>query len=210
MKTNLRNKPRRQRGLLATALITLAVPGAIYATVQGTGLNIGVSGSTANLYTTAQSAVVGMVNRASYWSLAVGGYNLAHNDSIAVGHNNDALNLSAAVGNANSVNEIAAEYPRCSMAVGYFNTILGNHAFAAGRENTVEADNAAALGHGLTSTADAATVVGSYNVDKEGLRFAVGTGTGPTSNGRANAFEVYANGDIVMKPQGDISMGEFQ
>lgn len=51
-------------------------------------------------------------------------------------------------------------------------------------------------------------VVGTFNVDKANLRFAIGNGT--DANNRKNAFEVYSDGTVRLgKRQGDLRMGRF-
>ena len=96
---------------------------------------------------------------------------------------------------------------RRSLAVGYVNVVEAFDSAAVGRNNAVEARMATALGMGLTNTTDMATVVGAYNEDKPGVRFAVGDGA--DENSKSNALEVYDDGRVVMKKQGDIKMGAF-
>lgn len=75
-----------------------------------------------------------------------------------------------------------------------------------------------AAGPGTQTTGTAQTVVGKYNNTNpnnngvnhtEGV-FIIGTGTGPAANQRANAMRVLDDGSILIKPSGDISMGEFE
>lgn len=73
----------------------------------------------------------------------------------------------------------------------------------------------ALFGTGLIGRDDNCTVVGKNNLSMNppsltaAPLFVVGNGSSASS--RSNAFEVRANGDIIMtKPQGDISMGNYE
>lgn len=155
------------------------------------------------------AAAVGYNGYAGWWSIISGQGNWAHESSMAVGHTNYTKNMSGAVGWGNDVNYGAnGQYPRHSFAAGHNNTVLGSSSFASGYNNDVAAYQAAALGNSLVVTSNNTTVVGKYNDDKAGVSFVVGNGS--NSSNRANALEVYNNGDIIVqKSQGDISMGDF-
>lgn len=157
------------------------------------------------------SAAVGSNNHASYTSLAVGVSCYTHEYSFAAGHSNRTKNMSAAIGWQNDVNYHApGQYPRYAFASGMLNDVVGNGSFATGFNNDISADYSSVLGKGLVVgvNRDYTTVIGTYNVDKDNIRLAVGNG-GSSSN-RSNAFEVYENGDVIInKEQGDISMGDF-
>jgi hypothetical protein len=218
MKTKLETRHHRNTRFLTTTILTLAVP-ALVIGAAFTDLDVGMVNNSAtfqsaaigtNNTATQLSTSIGSSNYAAYRSTSTGGSNIAHDLSFASGHSNSVYNLSAAIGYWNDVNTVSGQHPRHSVAIGLSNYIVGNSSLAAGSSNIIEADNAMTFGRGLVSTAVDATVVGTYNTDKTGLRFAIGNGTGPAAATRANALEVYANGDIIMtKPQGDISMGEF-
>ena len=87
----------------------------------------------------------------------------------------------------------------------------GASSLAVGFNNRVAGEQSAALGEGLVVRPANATAVGSFNAtsgESGDAVFAVGIGT---AEERANAFEVHANGDVVInKPQGDIPMGKFR
>ena len=83
----------------------------------------------------------------------------------------------------------------------------GSSSLAVGFNNRVAGEQSAALGEGLVVRSRNALAVGRFNAtsgESGDAVFAVGIGT---AEERANAFEVHANGDVVInKPQGDIPM----
>jgi hypothetical protein len=119
-----------------------------------------------------------------------------------------------------------------SVALGSYTKALDNNAFAGGEYTAAKGWNAIALGyrteatgfHSLAAGCNTVargfsqTVIGQYNVAKGNSRawvasntepvFIVGNGTGEQS--RSNAFVVNKDGSVLMKPQGDLPMGNFQ
>ena len=183
----------------------IAIPAVIYAAnVTGDNLDIGLVGNSQ----VAAGATIGTNNQSHFRSLTVGGGNKAFEYSLSVGSANDARDLSFAVGQSNTVNVGAGQYPRRAMAVGYGNVVEAEDAACIGRSNAQNGYQGALIGMGLSNSADMATVVGSYNIDRAGVRFVVGDGE--DADNPSNAFEVHDNGDVVIpKRQGDVLMGPF-
>ena len=104
-------------------------------------------------------------------------------------------------------NTNGADVMRGSVAVGSWHDLSNLWQFTAGYGNTLRSQRQVALGKGLYGPyfCDAAVLVGRYNDATEytdTIVFSVGNGT--SSSNKSNAFTVYENGDIAIKPQGDI------
>jgi hypothetical protein len=177
-----------------------------------------------------ESTAIGHGNTAGYYSASIGAANNTHYAGFASGGSNTVHKYSGAIGRTNIVNWGGLNsYPRNSLAVGQTNIILGSNLLAVGKHNCIgdplegtgtgfvmPSDNSIVLGTHLTNTmAKSATIVGTYNEDKAAVLFVVGDGEdldGPTGSGLpdySNALEVYDDGRIVIKKQGDVPMGNY-
>ncbi len=157
-------------------------------------------------------------------SLAVGNQNVMQasgSNSLLIGEANlgsEALNC-ALIGAGNSVAKDEEGNPSAnSLVTGTGNQAGGTrNGFLAGNGNASgNAENCSALGRQLVNIWEDCTVVGRNNIYQDeagplvdaGVLFVVGNGAG--AEARTNAFEVYADGTVVIpKRQGDILMGEF-
>lgn len=159
---------------------------------------IGLSNEVFASYSMALGIENGVVGGRSF---AVGKENIIEvEDSLAVGSNNELRNLGSATSNQ-------------SLVVGAYNISEGaRYSFIAGMNNYAYSSEASAtMGYGLINPWSDCVVVGRYNAydDEAALLFVVGNGT-DSINDRKNAFEVYADGTVIIPtPQGDIGMGEF-
>jgi hypothetical protein len=72
---------------------------------------------------------------------------------------------------------------------------------------TIRRDNGTAIGTQVASGAGGQVVVGRYNVSRADGAFIVGAGASETPR---NALRVTDGGMVLVQPDGDISMGEFQ
>lgn len=102
--------------------------------------------------------------------------------------------------------------------------IIGNGTSTTNRSSalTVNRNAATGIGTGIVTTTASQTIVGKYNDtsnDSEGRSrgaglFVVGMGTGnpadPAAVQRKNALRVREDGTLLVRPAGDISMGDFQ
>jgi hypothetical protein len=82
---------------------------------------------------------------------------------------------------------------------------------------TVKKNAATGIGTGIVTTTASQTVVGKYNntsVDAQGNHgaglFIVGMGSGTGATPRKNALRVREDGTLLVRPAGDLSMGDFQ
>ncbi|MGC1481791.1 MAG: hypothetical protein WA771_14925 [Chthoniobacterales bacterium] len=205
--------------------------------VGGTELEIGSTGTNQVADTLlSPSGAIGDDNSVDAGhSIAVGRYNVLGNQtsngyslaafgkqntmggsySLTVGYLNESHGkYSAIIGRENVISHdpVSGDAAQSALVVGGGN--VNDHArysIIVGTGNVAsQAHRTALFGQGLISNWDKATIVGEYNdstVAQE-LRFAVGVGA--DENNRNNAFEVHSDGTILMIPQGDISMGEFE
>jgi YadA head domain repeat (2 copies) len=98
--------------------------------------------------------------------------------------------------------------------------IVGNGTDSANRSNavTVKKNAATAIGTGVVTTTASQTVVGKFNdtsLDAGGKDhgsglFIVGMGSGTGTTPRKNALRVRVDGTLLVRPAGDLSMGDFQ
>lgn len=95
------------------------------------------------------------------------------------------------------LNEVAPDGDSASSQFGFAN-VAGGSSLAVGFNNHVLGFNATAIGEGLVVHGSNTTAVGTFNATagraSEAI-FVVGIGH---ANSRANALEVYANGDVVL------------
>jgi hypothetical protein len=217
--------------VVAISLLTAAMTdlGAQTTTIAGQSLNIGPV-STNNLHNTTfdQSGAIGTGNySAAPGSLALGQSNtITSFNTITLGYGNTSWGDDTL-----QVGEVNSSDAKGSLLVGGYNSafageeagpvwysiVSGNlnnvnaasNVLVTGLNNGVTASNSATLGRGLVNYWENATIVGAYNntTVSDPLRFAVGNGS--TASDRSNAFEVYANGTILMPRQGDVRMGRF-
>lgn len=180
------------------------------------------------------AVAIGSANTvASRYALAVGTSNslmassfFMGSNSLAVGHGNSVEGAtSAVIGQYNTVSadsEFGGGYS--TLTAGSFNYNQGMNSIVSGSNNSipfVDLDGSviipsgvALFGRGLIGRDSDCTVVGRNNISTGPSAstspplFVVGNGESTSS--RSNAFEVRANGDIIIsKPQGDISMGIY-
>lgn len=129
----------------------------------------------------------------------------------AIGSSNNVQGLySLAVGSSNGIVPEASG-AGCSLVIGDGNSAAGNRNFISGSQNCSSSSNSGSIGQDLVNFWDSSTIIGLHNATTmapdSGLLFAIGNGA--DSLHRANAFEVYISGKILMPRQGDILMGEF-
>lgn len=189
---------------------------------------------TSNTVSASGSAALGVANLlTSRNALAVGSSNSMQNPwddsgSVAIGTGNSVEGMySLVVGQSNYIyfdSDYGGGYS--SLISGSFNYSLGKNSIIAGMNNSIPyinqinsitfPEDVALFGRGLIGRDNHCTVVGKFNfsMDPPSLTaaplFVVGNGTSALPADRSNAFEVRANGDIIIsKPQGDISMGIY-
>lgn len=197
---------------------------AMYAAGIGTSNTLNGNGSlavgTSNTATGSNSAGIGTSNTLNgNGSLAVGNLNTATgSNSIAVGEGNYAESLDKAVFGRYGLYQSTGANPTSWVTTEDL-FVVGNGANGSQRANalTIKKGGASAIGGGLGTAADAQPqlVVGRYNdtrtndngVDHTAGVFIVGAGT--DTNNRANAMRVLANGTVLVKESGDLSMGGF-
>lgn len=188
--------------------------------INNTTSNIGsVAIGAANSVTARHGLAVGILNHLPDWP-----FNM-HSNSIAVGSGNRVEGTASAVIGQNNAISSDTEFGGGSsnLLSGSFNYSYGINSIIAGANNAIPylnhggnmtfPEGVALFGRGLIGRDNHCTVVGKFNFSMdppsltEAPLFVVGNGT---SESRSNAFEVRANGDIIIsKPQGDISMGIY-
>jgi len=196
-------------------LAVVLVPAVAFA-IEALTFQSGTTGSGYNTISdTKVSAAIGSNNTfgGAKYSLAVGEYNtITETPSGNTGYGNLAVGMSntldsdrsAAVGQSNFVDD------DWSVAFGYNNDVTKRYSGAIGDSNQVTMEYSVALGRSLIVNQTSAVIVGKYNDTTEydaPVAFAVGNGTSGTAPG--NAFIVYHDGRVILKPQGDISMGSY-
>jgi hypothetical protein len=136
--------------------------------------------------------------------------------SVALGESVDAkAKNQVVVGKFNAPSgDPAAETPQDDLF------IVGNGTDSANRSNavTVKKNAATAIGTGVVTTTASQTVVGKFNdtsLDAGGKDhgsglFIVGMGSGTGTTPRKNALRVRVDGTLLVRPAGDLSMGDFQ
>ncbi len=121
-------------------------------------------------------------------------------------------NNSLAVGDGN---QIGSNGNRCTsaLAVGLDNTIEADEAISMGYNTQVLKERSMGAGSGIIVPNDGSAgtvIVGRYNDTTEygtnDVVFGVGNGDAVNSS---NAITIYADGSIVIQPQGDVLMGDF-
>jgi hypothetical protein len=90
--------------------------------------------------------------------------------------------------------------------------IVGNGQSDTTRSNalTVKKNAAMGVGTGIVTTTASQTVVGKYNDSSVSGLFVVGMGPGTGTTPRKNALRVREDGTLLVRPAGDILMGDFQ
>jgi hypothetical protein len=105
-----------------------------------------------------------------------------------------------------------------SFTMGLRTVASKDQATAMGVDTTASGYASSAMGHYTIAQGFSQTVIGQYDVargnsgawiaaDTEPV-FIVGNGTGEQN--RSNALVVNKDGSVLMKPQGDLPMGDFQ
>lgn len=144
-------------------------------------------------------------------SVDVGGVDVGTGDSIHANGNIISYDLMAAnIMSCNSMyvlGQISGNTIRATrFEMGNYSTVYGYPAASVGKANFVSANNCMAIGLDLDLQTNNSVAVGKYNVNTNGMLFVVGDGT---SAERSNALEVWDDGTVIIKKQGDISMGNY-
>lgn len=191
-----------------------------------------VIGSSNNVWAPS-SLVVGFSNNVTSDAVAVpaaarytavfGLYNTvkknSHTSIISGAYNTVSARYALVTGNANTVEgSTIGSVTNVSAAIGSMNHIMSNNSWTMGSSNEVSSDLSTALGIGLVADSMGGTFVGKWSAPTLGSLttdnpqnpvFVIGNGADSTN--RSNALVVKQNGDIIItKPQGDISMGDYQ
>lgn len=177
--------------------------------VVGNNNSISTDGTTA-LNSAKFMAVVGTANSVSKFS---------QNSLVSGSNNTVGLKYGFVAGQYNTVEgPTVGSATSVSAAIGAMNHIMSNNSWTMGSSNQVSSDLSTALGVGLVADSFGCTFVGDISAPVNGSLttrrpqdpvFVVGNGT--DANNRSNALIVKRNGDIIItKPQGDISMGDYQ
>jgi hypothetical protein len=89
--------------------------------------------------------------------------------------------------------------------------IVGNGQSNSTRSNalTIKKNASTGIGAGIVTTTASQTVVGKYNDSSVGGLFVVGMGPGTGTEPRKNALRVREDGTLLVRPAGDLSMGDF-
>jgi hypothetical protein len=219
----------------AVFAILLTAHGAKAQTLQADRLRIGSNNTFGNLMmgqaigfqnsiNANYQLVLGRNNSASNWgqyAMTIGGWNTnSASSSIIVGDGNNGL-LNPGLGSARMSS--SAIFGNYNQSVGNGSIIVGNNNQILAQNHTTEEGDSyqtgppmALIGQGLISRDANCLIVGKNNVvtsqnnTPTAPLFIIANGTSAATQDRSNAFEVRANGDIIIaKPQGDISMGAY-
>lgn len=204
-------------------------------TLQADRLRIGSNSSFGNLIIGQSIGLQNSIN--ANYHLTIGRSNTSNNwgqYSMTIGSwNTNSAISSIIVGEANlgKLNSYLGGARMFASAIfGSHNSSVGNGSLIVGINNQILArsimvgedleevgPSVALIGTGLISRDDNCLIVGKNNVVTPQNNtpttpvFIVANGTSAAAQDRSNAFEVRANGDIIItKPQGDISMGIYE